>query len=638
MPYRSPGSLYTSLTQNETCHDSWRSSLVAVIFLCLGLAPSAAAGIERVDPPFWWQGFEHTELQLMVTGPDIGRYRPSIDYPGVTLMRSVAVASPNYLFVYLDIGRDAKPGSFDIVFDAAGRQLVHRYELRAKNDDPDHTKSFTAADAIYLITPDRFANGDPGNDNHPALADKANRDDDYGRHGGDLAGIDANLDYISELGFTQLWLNPILENAMPESSYHGYATTDFYEVDPRYGDNEQYRRLVAEARARGIGMIMDMIANHIGVGHPWMADIPTPDWIGFGGEFRVSNHARTTHQDPYASAYDKAGMTDGWFAAAMPDLNQRNPLLADYLIQNAIWWIEYLGLAGIRMDTWPYPDKSFMAEWARRITEEYPHFNIVGEEWSANPAVVSYWQRGKTNSDGYVSHLPSLFDFPGQMALRDAFVSDYAPWEGPWYRLYQVLGSDHLYPDPFGLVIMVDNHDMNRIYTQVAEDYALYRMAMVYLATMRGIPQFFYGTEILLSHPGTDSHGALRMDFPGGWPGDRVNGFTGKGLRRDQREAQALIRRLFNWRKQANVIHDGKLMHYTPLERQVYAYFRYDERDTVMVIMNRGDDTIDIDMARFEERLGAHRFATDVLSGKRFNIERPIKLDPKSVLLLEIEN
>lgn len=615
--------------------------LFAVIGACLGFASSgigSAAEIERVDPPFWWQGFEHTGLQLMVTGPGIGRSQPSIDYPGITLSRSVAVTSPNYLFVYLDIGPEAKPGSFDITFESEGRQLAYRYDLHARNEDPEHTRSFTAADAIYLITPDRFANGDPGNDDHPELADKANRDDDYGRHGGDLAGIVANLNYLHDLGFTQLWLNPILENAMPESSYHGYATTDFYRVDPRYGNNAEYRRLVAEARARGIGVIMDMIVNHVGSRHPWMADMPTSDWISHGGEFKATNHARTTHHDPYASAFDKSGMTDGWFVAAMPDLNQRNPLLADYLIQNAIWWIENVGLAGIRMDTLPYPDKSFLAEWSRRIVTEYPHLNIVGEEWSTSPAVVSYWQRGKVNGDAYVTYLPSLFDFPGQAALANAFVGDYAAWEGPWYRLYQVLGSDHLYPDPFNLVIMADNHDMNRIYTQVDEDYALYRMAMVYLATMRGIPQVYYGTEILLSHPGTDSHGALRMDFPGGWPGDRSNGFTGQGLRRDQREAQALIRKLFNWRKRAEVVHHGKLMHYAPIDRQVYAYFRYDDEDTVMVIMNRGDESIEVDTSRFDERIGGRRFATDVLGGKRFDIERSIVLEPKSVLLLEIED
>ncbi len=615
--------------------------LFAVIGACLGFASSgiaSAAEIERVDPPFWWQGFEHTGLQLMVTGPGVGRSQPSIDYPGITLLRSVAVTSPNYLFVYLDIGPEAKPGSFDITFESEGRQLAYRYDLRARNEDPEHTRSFTAADAIYLITPDRFANGDPGNDDHPELADKANRDDDYGRHGGDLAGIVANLDYLHDLGFTQLWLNPILENAMPESSYHGYATTDFYRVDPRYGNNAEYRRLVAEARARGIGVIMDMIVNHVGSRHPWMADMPTSDWISHDGEFKATNHARTTHQDPYASTLDKSGMTDGWFVAAMPDLNQRNPLLADYLIQNAIWWIENVGLAGIRMDTLPYPDKSFLAEWSRRIVTEYPHLNIVGEEWSTSPAVVSYWQRGKVNGDAYVTYLPSLFDFPGQAALANAFVGDYAAWEGPWYRLYQVLGSDHLYPDPFNLVIMVDNHDMNRIYTQVDEDYALYRMAMVYLATMRGIPQVYYGTEILLSHPGTDSHGALRMDFPGGWPGDRSNGFTGQGLRRDQRDAQALIRKLFNWRKRAEVVHHGKLMHYAPIDRQVYAYFRYDDEDTVMVIMNRGDESIEVDTSRFDERIGGRRFATDVLSGKRFDVERSIVLEPKSVLLLEIED
>ncbi|MCK5326952.1 MAG: cyclomaltodextrinase N-terminal domain-containing protein, partial [Woeseiaceae bacterium] len=486
--------------------------------------------VERVEPPFWWTGFEHSELQLLIHGNNISLLTPSIDVPGISISRIVRVESPNYLFLYLDIGVDAEPTAFDIVFEDGDFSVSHTYELRPRNPDPDHVKGFTSADTMYLIMPDRFANGDPDNDEFYFLDDKLKRDDPYGRHGGDLKGISDNLDYIADMGFTSVWLNPILENAMPIWSYHGYATTDYYLVDPRFGTNEQYRQLVADMKDRGIGMVMDLIVNHIGTGHWWMDDLPTHDWLNFQDAFEPTTHKRTTNMDPYATEYDKVRHADGWFVEAMPDLNQRNPLLADYLVQNAIWWIEYVGLQGIRIDTWPYPDKHFMTEWTRRIMQEYPDFNMVGEEWSENPAVVSYWQRGKQNHDGYVSYLPSLFDFPVQAALMRALMGDVASWNGVWTPLYELVGTDFLYPNPMSLVIFPDNHDMNRIYTQLEENDDLYKMAMVYYATMRGIPQFFYGDEILASHMGTSSHGELRSDFPGGWEGDTKNAFTGDGL------------------------------------------------------------------------------------------------------------
>jgi len=332
---------------------------------------------------------------------------------------------------------------------------------------------------------------------------------------------------------------------------------------------------------------------------------------------------------------DKAAFADGWFTDTMPDLNQRNPLFADYLIQNAIWWTEYLGLAGIRMDTYPYPDKQFMSEWTRRIMEEYPDFNMVGEEWSPSPAIVSYWQRGKQNHDGYESYLPSLMDFPLQISLAEALTAPKKSWGSVWTPVYEMLGHDFLYPNPFNLVIFPDNHDMSRIYTQLDEDYDLYRMAMVYYLTMRGIPQIYYGTEILMSHPGTDSHGAIREDFPGGWDGDKRNAFTGQGLDKKELEAQQFMRTLLNWRKQADVIHNGKLMQYSPAG-DVYAYFRYDDDDTVMVVFNRGDETQNLDLQRFNERLDEGQQATDVISGETHELASSLEIEPRSVLILEI--
>ncbi len=613
-----------------------RVAVIVLLVSSLAPVPANAGAIDRVEPPFWWQGFENKELQIMIHGHGTARFDVAVDYPGIEVNRVEPVENENYLFVYVAIDASAKPGIFDIVLKNDDLTVVHEYELKQKNPDPAHTKGFSAADAIYLITPDRFANGDLLNDSVQGFGDQLDRDDDYGRHGGDFAGLTDSVPYIRDMGFTAIWLNPVLENAMPEASYHGYATTDFYKVDPRFGSNEQYRSFVTQAKAEGLGVIMDMIVNHIGSEHWWVNDLPTSDWLNEPDERPISTHARTTIQDPYASEFDKSAHADGWFVDAMPDLNQRNPLLADYLTQNAIWWIEYLGLSGIRMDTQPYPDKHYMGEWSRRIMEEYPQFNLTGEEWSANPVIVSYWQRGKENHDGFVSAMPSMLDFPIQIALRNVLNAQEPEWGSVWTPLYEMLGNDHLYPDPGNLVIFPDNHDMDRIYTQVGENDALYRMAIAYYLTMRGVPQFFYGTEVLLSHPGTTSHGAIREDFPGGWQGDTQNAFTGEGLDDKQRDAQAFMRRLLTWRKSKHVIHSGQLMQFTPI-KSVYAYFRYDENDTVMVVFNRGNELVALDMERFTERLGNSTQARDVISDRRFNIDATLDLEPMSVLILEVQ-
>ena len=610
---------------------------IAIALLILTIVTPVFAGpIDRVEPPFWWQGFEHNELQIMFHGHGIAAFDVSIDYPGVALDRVEKVESENYLFLYINIDDSAKAGTFDIVFENDNFRVAHNYELKSKNPDPAYTQGFSPADTIYLITPDRFANGDPSNDTIAGFDDALNREDDYGRHGGDLAGIEQHLDYIEDMGFTAIWLNPILENAMQNSSYHGYSTTDYYRVDPRFGSNADYRDFVGAAREQGIGVIMDMIVNHIGSEHWWMDDLPASDWLNIPDTRSISSHARTTNQDPYASEYDKAAHANGWFADTMPDLNQRNPLLADYLTQNAIWWIEYAGLGGVRMDTQPYPDQHYMSEWSRRIMKEYPEFNITGEEWSANPAIVSYWQRGKKNRNGLVPSMPSMMDFPIQITLQEVLTAKEPPWGSVWTPVYEILGTDFIYPDAGNLVIFPDNHDMDRIYTQIGENFDLYRMAIAYYLTMRGIPQIYYGTEVLMSHPGTSSHGALRAEFPGGWADHDKNAFTGHGLTAEERRAQIFMRKLLIWRKDRSVIHTGKLMQFTPI-KNVYAYFRYDDDESVMVVFNRGEESVSLDMERFKERLGDSKYAEDVLSGKRFNIESAIGLEPMSVMILEIE-
>jgi glycosidase len=610
---------------------------LAIALLALAIAVPVFAGpIDRVEPPFWWQGFEHKELQIMIHGDGTADFEASVDYPGVTLKRVELVESKNYLFLYLDIDAAAKPGKFEIVLENDDHRIAHEYELKEKNPDSSHTKGFSPADAIYLITPDRYANGDPSNDSLDGLSDRLNRDDDYGRHGGDIAGIQNSLDYIANLGFTAIWLNPILENAMPESSYHGYATTDYYKVDPRFGSNDEYREFVAAAKAKGLGVIMDMITNHSGSEHWWMSDLPAADWLGYDGEFNQTSHAKATIRDPYVSDYDRKNYFDGWYVPTMPDLNQKNPLLADYLIQNAIWWVEYLGLSGIRLDTYSYSHIDFLSEWGRRIMQEYPNFTITVEETGKSPALLSYWQRGKKNHDGYVSYMPSMLDFPTFNAMNESLSGEFPWWSSPWTRVYENLAEDYLYPDPFNLVIFPDNHDRRRIFKTVGENYDLWQMAIAYYLTMRGIPQIYYGTEILMSHESEEDHGEIRTEFPGGWGDHEKNAFTGRGLSDQEHQAQEFMRTLLIWRKSKPVIHTGKLMQFTPI-RRVYAYFRYDDNETIMVVFNRGKESVSLDMERFEERLGNSKYARDLLTGKRFNIESAIELQPMSVMILEVE-
>ena len=619
-----------------------RKALVLILILALPLQACAeSATIERVEPPFWWTGFKETGLQLMVYGDGISRYTPSIDHEGVTIERIEAVKSPNYLFLYLDIAEGAAAGEFDITFSGKGGTLTHRYALLEKNPDPAHAQGFDGSDAIILITPDRFANGDPSNDSIDGMADKLDRANKNGRHGGDIAGISNSLEYIKDMGFTSIWLNPVLENDMPDYSYHGYAATDFYAVDARYGSNEQYREMVQKARGMGIGTIMDMIVNHAGEKHWWMDDLPTDDWINQIDDPQFTIHQRYVNQDPNASEYDTRAHADGWFVVrGMPDLNQRNPLMADYLTQNALWWVEYLGLAGIRMDTWPYPDKHYMAEWTRRVMLEYPNFNIVGEEWSSDPQIVSYWQAGQTNLDGYSCDLPSLMDFPLQEAVWLGLTTedgeqqfDHSP--GGLDRMYRMLSMDFLYPDPDNLVIFPDNHDMDRIFTQLNEDYDLWRMAMAYYATMRGIPQYYYGTEILMDSTEDHSHGYIRSDFPGGWAGDTRNAFTGEGLSERELEAQAYLRTLLNWRKDKAVIHKGRTMHFVP-DDGTYVYFRYNDSESVMVVLNKNDEPVPLALDRFAERLEGFGRAHDVVSGESVELGDTLELPARSVTVLEL--
>ena len=596
---------------------------------------STYAQIEHIEPPFWWTGMKHAGLQIMVHGENIADYRVNIDYDGLHMVSVDRTASNNYLFINLNISPETKPGSFMInLTDDKGNNLEEAYQLLERDPGSAGRKGFDNSDVMYLIMPDRFANGDPTNDEVEGMKEGLNRRQRYGRHGGDIQGIRDHLDYLADMGFTAIWLNPVLENDMKEWSYHGYAATDFYRVDRRFGSNEEYVEMIREAKDKGMKVIMDMIFNHCGSAHWWMDDPPADDWLSYP-EYVRTNHRRTVNQDPYASVTDKEGMIRGWFSASMPDMNQKNPYMAEYLIQNSIWWIEYAGLAGIRMDTYPYPDKYMMAEWNRRITKEYPYFNIVGEEWSLNPEIVSYWQKGQNNKDGYDGELPSLMDFPLQNAVSEG-LKEKEEWNGGLIKIYEMLASDFLYPDPYNLVIFPDNHDMPRFYMQLDMDRDMFRNGIVFFLTTRGIPQIFYGTEILMTHKEGDDHGYIRKDFPGGWAGDKVNAFTGQGMGSEEKSMQSMFKKLLNWRKTAEVIHTGKLMHFAP-EHNTYVYVRYKGDDMVMVIINKNASPYELNLERFSEMLDGKKTGRDVLGGRVYELDETIKLSPRKPYVLEIQ-
>ncbi|MEC3906768.1 glycoside hydrolase family 13 protein [Tamlana sp. 2201CG12-4] len=570
--------------------------------------------ILRVEPPNWWVGFKNSTLQLLVNHLEISKTTPEISYPGITVEKVHQADSPNYLFIDLNIDETAKAGKFNIVFKQEGKEdLVYTYELKSREKPAEDYIGFDSSDAIYLITPDRFANANPENDIVETLNEKTiDRTDGYARHGGDIRGITNHLDYIEDLGFTAIWPCPLLTNDMPKGSYHGYAMTDFYEIDPRFGTLEDYNQLSSKLSEKGMKLIMDQVANHCGLEHWWMKDLPFKDWVNLQDNYVKhkanwnnstninTNHRRTTNQDAYASEIDKNSMTQGWFVSGMPDLNQRNPFMAKYLIQNSIWWIETSQLGGIRQDTYPYPDKDFMSRWAGEIMNEYPNFNIVGEEWSTNPLLIAYWQQGHPNKDGYNSNLKSPMDF----AMQDKIVkglNEEEDWSTGLIEIYRSLANDFAYVSPKDIMIFPDNHDMSRIFTQLHGDIANTKMALSYILLLPRIPQIYYGTEILMhdfDKPG--DHGVIRTDFPGGWAGDKVNAFKGEGLTADQKDMQSFLKKVLNYRKTSKAIHEGKTIHFAP-ENGIYVLFRILEDETVVHIMNKNEAPVKLDLDRFEE-------------------------------------
>lgn len=603
--------------------------------------------LERVEPPNWWVDFKDTSLQLMVKEKNIGASKPSISYEGVRIEKVHKAKSNNYLFIDLVIDKKTTSGKFDIVFKFEdGSTKKHTYELKDRQKSSEKYVGFNSSDAIYLITPDRFSNGIESNDINQNLNEKTiNRKDNYARHGGDIKGITNHIDYIADLGFTTVWPCPVLTNDMFSGSYHGYAITDFYEVDPRFGTLSDYKELANELNKKGMKLIMDQVANHCGIEHWWMKDFPFGDWVNNQKYYeenkdnwndktvKVSNHRRTTNQDSYASESDRNGNNEGWFVDTMPDLNQRNPFMAKYIIQNSIWWIETLGLGGIRQDTYPYPDKQFMSNWAGAIMNEYPNFSIVGEEWSYNPLLIGYWQKGAKNKDGYESNLRSTMDFAMQNNIISAF-NENESWDTGLVKIYEGLANDFHYVTPKDIMIFGDNHDMSRIFTQLKGDITNTKMALSYLLMLPRIPQIYYGTEILMNDfekPG--DHGLIRTDFPGGWNGDIINAFTGVGLTDDQKDMQLFIKKILNFRKNSQTIHNGKTVHFAP-NNGVYFLFRMTNEETIVHIINKNEQPITIDLKRFSEIGLEGKTLKNILTDEKILWNKTLELSKKGSTIL----
>ena len=604
------------------------------VFFALSIAIQAQ-DLHKIEPESWWVGMQMNTVEFMVYGKDISEL--IAESKTLEVQKSVGLESPNYLFVTAKIPADAIIGDHTFVFrntkgKKIGRLMVH---IGAREEGSAARKGFSSADFIYLLTPDRFRNGDPRNDYVKGMLEGPNRELKGGRHGGDLAGVIESLDYFKHLGVSSLWLNPVLENDMPSYSYHGYAMTDLYAVDPRYGSNELYKELADKAKEKGIGLIMDQVANHIGSSHPWMADLPSEDWVNQWPEFTQTNHMKVSRFDPHAAEVYRKQFTDGWFVETMPDLNQRNEKLARYLIQNSIWWVEYLGLHGIRMDTWSYPEKQFLANWTKAVLDEYPNFNIVGEEWVSDPSLISYWQAGTAKMDDYTTYLPSVMDFPLQSALIEGLKGE-SGWRSSMTKIYESLTNDYMYGDVNNIMIFPDNHDMSRIYTQLDEDYDKWKMAMAFLFTTRGTLQFYYGTEILMGNPGTEDHGIIRSDFPGGWEGDPINAFTGEGLTAQQKEAFAYIQSLAHLRRESCALNMGTLLHYIP-QNEVYVYFRTFEDEHKMIVLNRNSEEVSLDLSRFQQGLEDFSAAIEVWTGETTSLEETLTIAPMGALILDLK-
>nr|WP_304328011.1 glycoside hydrolase family 13 protein [Phocaeicola plebeius] len=607
---------------------------IAFLLLWGGGQTAQAMEIKKVAPSFWWAGMKNSELQILLYGEDLALSDVSVLGEGIYLKETVRQDNPNYLLLYFDLS-EAKAQTFQILLKNRKKKLQIPYELKSRVRRGEDVKGFTSEDVLYLIMPDRFANGCPENDVIDGMREKTvNRADGFARHGGDLQGISNHLDYIADLGATAIWLNPTQENDMESGSYHGYAITDYYQIDRRFGSNEDFCALVEKAHEKDLKVVMDMIFNHCGSENYLFKDKPSKEWFNYRSNYVQTSFKTASVMDIHASAYEKKIATDGWFASVMPDFNQRNRHVARYLIQSSIWWIEYAGINGIRQDTHPYADFDFMSQWCKEVLDEYPYFNIVGETWLNSNVLVSYWQKNSKLAAPLNSNLPTVMDFPLQALMNQAFDEETGEWGGGLYKLYDYQTQDLVYANPMNLLTFLDNHDTSRFAQtdEMAKNLKRYKQAMVFLLTTRGIPQIYYGTEILMTGDKGKGDGDLRKDFPGGWQGDTRNCFAKNGRTALENEAFEFTRQLLNWRKGNQVIGKGCLKHYS-IQNGVYVYQREFNGKSVVVIMNGTDDSKELDLTPYQEILPREN-ALDVLTGKNVNLSGKLCLDGRENLIL----
>ena len=608
--------------------------LIVFLFSWGGGQAARAMEIKKVAPSFWWAGMKNPELQILLYGENLALSDVSVSGEGIFLKETVRQDNPNYLLLYLDLS-EAKAQTFQILLKNGKKKLQIPYELKSRVRRGEDVKGFTSEDVLYLIMPDRFANGNPENDVVDGMREKkVDRADAFARHGGDIQGISSHLDYIADLGVTAIWLNPTQENDMESGSYHGYAITDYYQIDRRFGSNEDFCALVEKAHEKNLKVVMDMIFNHCGSENYLFKDKPSKDWFNYRSNYVQTSFKTASVMDIHASAFEKKIATDGWFTSVMPDFNQRNRHVARYLLQSSIWWIEYAGINGIRQDTHPYADFDFMSQWCKEVLDEYPYFNIVGETWLNSNVLVSYWQKDSKLAAPQNSNLPTVMDFPLQALMNQAFDEETGEWGGGLYKLYDYQTQDLVYANPMNLLTFLDNHDTSRFAQtdEMAKNLKRYKQAMVFLLTTRGIPQIYYGTEILMTGDKGKGDGDLRKDFPGGWQGDTRNCFAKNGRTALENEAFEFTRQLLNWRKGNQVIGKGSLKHYS-IQNGVYVYQREFNGKSVVVIMNGTDDSKELDLAPYQEVLPREN-AFDVLTGKNVNLSGKLRLNGRESLIL----
>ena len=613
--------------------------LLIVLFVLFTANAWAQVKLDHVEPMFWWAGMKNPKLQLLVHGKNITGYKVQLNYPGVKLIEVHQVENPDYLFIDLEVTAEAKAGKFPISFMDKGKKVsAYSYELKNRDQSASRIQGVTNKDFIYLLMPDRFSNGDPSNDVVKGLAEtKFNRDSMYYRHGGDIQGVINHLDYLKATGVTTIWMTPEIENDMTSASYHGYAVTDHYKIDPRYGTNALYKTYVDKVHAKGMKVIKDIVHNHIGTGHWTFKDMPMKDWVNQWPAYTQTSYRDEPVMDPHASAADRKKQLDGWFVPSMPDLNERNPYVQNYLTQNHIWWIEYAGIDGLRLDTYAYNDPEYMADWALKLKAEFPSLSIFGETLVNSVASQAYFTQGNTVNRGFDTHLPGVTDNMMKSAVYEALNSKNG-WTDGIFRLYNVVSQDFLYQDPTRNVIYWDNHDMSRFYSMIQEDMNKYKSGMAILLTMRGIPQLYYGTEILMKNF-SDPDGLVRSDFPGGWKGDTKDKFTAAGRTPKENEAWNYVSKLAVYRTKSEALQTGKMMQFVP-EDGVYVYFRYitegKQGKDVMVILNSEDKAKTLDTSRFAERMKNTSSAINVISGEQINTVKNISVPAKTTLVLEL--